>query len=616
MRLSILKSRLTGRGILILSALTLLALAPSASAQVPTWFGYYNGHHPGDNRRLLNKVMPFEDPNDVAERQRQFDYTNFLHMPTFDPPGPPDQDPRLDIAQAAALGYKIILDAGARFTFHCCGDANWEADTDELGNWVALIQDHILAIQLVDEPYTATKGAGGPPIYRTQAEQEALVDYVRDRLLTEKGVDVPLMISYSQSNLGVATNLDLVAVSYYVNVMPDPNSPPVMTDFTTFDTELDAKIGDIKTQVPGMPIFLIGDTHQQIGLNPPALKKLRPTLAQQQWYFDYASAEPAITGLWMFILTGGGGTGPLALGGAYDDPNIVPVPPKPSLELHSQWGAQVLAQQNLPNPNIFDRHGGLAGGPYPDQAAVNLVYVPSSSDPQREIDLSFDRDFGEEDGSDNPIGPPNGPASYGASLEFGKGQENAVRTFSQENRKGEVSLWMWIGPNFNLASPVPGAHGYVIGVGNTNNKRMRVTNNGGEPFFKVGDDNGAGSGIVTGIEHKINRWHNLRWVFNGLGVAVYINAQLVYENPAGWPTGFNHLHLGDGWGGGIELDEQLFLDDLKVTWDSSFTCLDIWASGQGIPGDIDRNCRVDLGDFGRLHGQWMVDYTGGDPNSL
>ena len=211
---------------------------------------YYGYYHVEDNR--FGRHM-----HDVAG------YTNFVHL-TWSA-GALD-DFRGTVIEAGNLGLKVIPELSNVFLFH--QESQWPARLDAFANDVAGLEDILLCIYLIDEPYQAN------PIVDNAKQERAVA------LTQQYFPDLPHMINYSgDAGLNTpAANLDWIAYDAYHfdNV----------TQYSRFYTGFEK------------PAFMIGKSYSSG--SPEPLEELE-LLTLGRFTYDQIRKFDEVVSLWWFM---------------------------------------------------------------------------------------------------------------------------------------------------------------------------------------------------------------------------------------------------------------------------------------------------------------------------
>jgi hypothetical protein len=131
-------------------------------------------------------------------------------------------------------------------------------------------------------------------------------------------------------------------------------------------------------------------------------------------------------------------------------------------------------------------------------------------------------------------------------------------------------------------------------------------------------------------------WHHLVLTYdenyndtpNALGIQLYLDGVLanstVYQNAKLGPE-LGHIVIGAEGDRGYVYNNMVGLVDefaiyagvlsterIQAHYDSGLyaltphSCPEVWRRGMGMPGDIDRNCKVDLSDFAAIASTWLL----------
>lgn len=167
----------------------------------------------------------------------------------------------------------------------------------------------------------------------------------------------------------------------------------------------------------------------------------------------------------------------------------------------------------------------------------------------------------------------------GKSVAFGGGAEMALRQISAQNRPGSVDAFLLdytLSPNDYFGLRAVSSDGHSIAV---------YARGSHANYFVTDEANGI-SGFETAIL-SLAHWQKVEFAFDGAGVEVLIDSLPVYTSATGWEGGFSAIGFYDPWGSfGIG-----YVDDIRAF--------------QSVPGDLDGDGDVDLGDYGVLTSHWL-----------
>ena len=313
-------------------------------------------------------------------------------------------------------------------------------------------------------------------------------------------VPVTMMINDPRTYNLTPRNMDIFLVEFKINAYE-------MTTKAQYDAEVADLLTACRTQCPGKPIFILGWCAE-------GDDRLFPTLEQQGWYYETAINNPDITGLMFYML---GSNASVNFLGTISDPN--------SLSLHKKWGQTVVGQTvNTRFEDHFDQ--------YQNQQQLATVY--SGVCPT--LDASYDH------GS-------NG----GKSAKFGLGSQNATRRVFANDMPGVAEAFL-------RDNTITGSGHFGFKAINNAGNYIAVYGGGSNSNYLIRDTANSVDAFNTGCS-SLWKWQKVSFVFDGSGVEVYVDSELVYSAD-GWTGGFSSIGgfyelPGDpGWG---------YIDDIRVS---------------------------------------------------
>ena len=339
----------------------------------------------------------------------------------------------------------------------------------------------------------------------TRAEVESLVDLARTTL--NDGVRLTVNVDNPRGGNVVPRNLDFVLHDYYINAYE-------MYTRTQYESDMSATLAAIRSQAPDKPIFIIG------GCFGGCPDRYNPTPEQQQWYYETAINNPDIIGLVFFIL---GNSVPGGTGGLWNGEGVISSPE--SLLLHKEWCRTIVGQTvNSRFEDDFDQ--------YQSQQELEAVY--GGVCPTLNI-----KDHG---------------SNGGQSVKFGPDAQDATHRVFVNDMPGVAEAFLH-------DSTIGGSGSFGFKAINNAGDHVAVYGGGSSPNYLIRDTANSVTAFDTGCQ-SLWRWQKVGYVFDGDGVAVYVDSELVYQTTVGWSGGFSTIggfyELADdpGWG---------YIDDIKVS---------------------------------------------------
>jgi autotransporter-associated beta strand protein len=319
------------------------------------------------------------------------------------------------------------------------------------------------------------------------------------------GPSVPITMNlYNPSASQVPDNLDLYMFDAYINTNGST------TTFAQYTSNMNSYLSAIRSKESGKQILILGDSFSGDGYGFPSLQ-------QQEWYYDTAVSNSDVGGLMWFMMANASTNSP-PLSGAISSPT--------SLAFQELLGQQI--EGNKATPALDERFD-----EYSTQSQLDAAY--SGLTPA----LTAAMDHGSNGGN---------------SVVFGYGSSNALRQVSATNESGSYSAFLYN----NLSN-----FGQYIGLRavNAQGDSIDIYSNGATPDYYISDQENGVTSLDTSTATVNNDWQKAQFVFNGSGVSVYIDSQLIYQAAGGWSGGFSWVGFFDP---GSYTNAAGYVDDMLV----------------------------------------------------
>jgi autotransporter-associated beta strand protein len=332
------------------------------------------------------------------------------------------------------------------------------------------------------------------------SQEEALASAAE----TYFGHSVPITMNlYNPSPSQVPNNLDVYMFDDYINTSGT-------TTFAQYTSATNSYLNAIRANESGKQILLLGDSFGGGGYG-------FPSLAQQEWYYNTAVSNSDVGGLMWFMMGNASNNNP-PLSGAISSPTSI---------AFQQLLGQTL-QGTKATPALDERFD-----EYSTQSQLAAAY--SGLTPA----LTAAQDHGSNGGN---------------SAVFGFGSVNAIRQVSATNETGSYSAYLYN----NLSN-----FGQYIGLRavNAQGDSIEIYSNGATPDYYVVDQENNVTALDTGTATINDDWQKVQFSFNGSGVGVYVDGQLVYQAAGGWTGGFSWVGFYDPGG---TTNVAGYVDDMLV----------------------------------------------------